>query len=98
MLNSDELGRVAASVSRQIQRDFPEPVMVAISILPDSAPLPGGAIYGNASGLAMLAWNIVRLALKEPRPTDCEKCAAAWDRLQGADLALTPMAEEGPRC
>lgn len=96
-ITSDQLGRVAASVAQQISRDFPEPVQVAISILPDSSPLPGGAISGNCAGLAYLAWNIVRLALQEPRPTDCEKCAAAWDRLQAADLALTPTQEVG-RC
>lgn len=55
---------------------------------PDGLPEARAAMWGNASGFAFMIRTAIVCATMKPRPTDCERCAKAWDALKLAGAAL----------
>lgn len=56
---------------------------------PEVLEKPVAAGWGNTTGLAGMLRQVCEDTISEPRPTDCAKCAASWDMIKAAHLALT---------
>lgn len=67
---------------------------VALALLPGDADYTGSSVYGNDSGLARIILTLLKTSTQHGRPTACAKCAAAWDAMQLATLALSGL-EDG---
>jgi hypothetical protein len=69
---------------------------VVLCVWPESmdGEPPVSAMFGNPSSYAAMMRRVCDLVIQEvPRPADCEMCAAAWDAIAVAHLALTRVPE-----
>lgn len=57
-------------------------------------PMPKVAVIANATSAAAMIRRLCETVTSVPRPTDCEGCGRAWDRVQLAGLALEPLDNE----
>jgi hypothetical protein len=66
-----------------------------LAVLIDDDDGPDISAFANTAGLARLAEALCAAAAHEPRPTDCDACAEAHDRLQ---RALAILKQPRGRC
>lgn len=71
---------------------------VAVALLPSWSADPVVSLYGNDDGFAALARGLLDAMTSQPRSTSCPKCAAAWDAMQTAKLALVGVGGDDQAC
>lgn len=85
---------IACSVCRRIVEHFD--MSAAVAVFNEKTGEMAGTAAGNVASFALMVRHLCDLATREPRPTDCEKCGAAWDRMKMAHAALEPL--QAGRC
>lgn len=87
-LSEAQAKAIVDRIFARLRREAPGHILLAIA--PEGSPTGHFRSLANAGGLAAMLHRLIAAQLEHPRPTDCDACAAAWDALQAAELALRP--------
>lgn len=85
--SGDPLAGLACSTTATLKRMTGGKLGCAVIIdVPDN---PAVSTFTNCAGLAGMVLAMTEQAARWDRPTDCDNCASAWDRLQQVRALLT---------
>jgi hypothetical protein len=82
----NELARFTSECAKEVH-DVVDGQSIVVA-WPDGFEEARAAAWGNTTGFAFMIRTAIVCATMKGRPTDCDRCAAAWDALKLAASAL----------